>query len=447
VEAVVSGAALRAPRCRAAPCALLALAAACGEEPRCGRLPECDIRARGCQREVLAIASCARGRDRTEVPIRVADWGDYVQDELDAAAELAPEERLRREQFYAGLALLDLAPRGLTVEAAVEQDVAWLGAFYASESREIVILDRGAALTGVNATALLLHELVHALQDDAHDFQRLYDEQPGGRDGASAVSALLEGEAVLHTDRALADALGYEPGGIDWDALYRRYGERGSRELAQSESPLIDVDAWFVYAFGARFVHRASARGGQDEILALYEAPPASARQIALGPDSAEPDGGDWLAPELDSEALPPAPDGFALIESLHLGAYVAHLFASRRVPELASAPLQTSATDHLRADVLTVQAGPDGELLVSWRLRFARRAHAADFLRAIARPELLDASWVHDHDAFLVAATDAALLPAMEEVDAWRPLPEGEPAQPAAAVAAPRSPCRRPPP
>jgi hypothetical protein len=447
VEAVVSAATLRAVKRRAAPCALLALAAACADEPRCGRLPECDIRARDCQREVLAIASCARGRDRTEVPISVVDFDEYVQDELDAAAELAPEERVRREQYYAGLALLDLAPSGLTVEAAVEQDVSWLGAFYSYESSEIVILDRGEARGGVNATALLLHELVHALQDDAHDLQQLYAAQPGGRDGASALSALLEGEAVLHTDRALADALGYEPGAIDWNDLYLRYGERGSRELAQSDSPLIDVDAWFVYAFGARFVHGAFARGGQDEILARYEALPASARQIALGPDSAEPDGGEWLDPELDGEALPPAPDGFELIESLHLGAYVAHLFASRRVPELASAPLSASATDHLRADVLTVQAGPDGELLVSWRLRFARRAHAEDFLRALARPELLDASWVHDRDAFLIAATDAALLPAMDESDAWRPLPEGEPAPSAAAVAAPHISCRRPPP
>jgi hypothetical protein len=450
VEAVVSGAAPRAGACAALCTALaVALQPGCGEESRCARLPECDISARDCQGEVLAIASCMRGRGARAVPVRVVDFDDYVEEAIDASTELAPEQRRRRELYYAGLALLDLAPSGLTVEAAVEQDVSWVGAFYSSEAREIAILDRGDPLDGVSATALLLHEFVHALQDDAHDTQQLYEAQPGGRDGASALSALFEGEAVLHTDHALADTLGYEPDAVDWDDLYRRYGQRGSRELAWSESPLIDVDAWFVYAFGARFVHEAYARGGQDAVLALYDAydaPPTSARQIALGPDSAEPDGGDWLAPELDLEALPPAPEGFELVESLHLGAYLAHLFASRRDPVLASAPLPARATSHLRADVLTVQAGPDDELLVSWRLRFARRAHADDFLASIARPDLLDASWVHDRDAFLIAATEDALLPAVEDPEAWRPLPEDEPAPPKTAAAALRTLCRRPP-
>jgi hypothetical protein len=445
MEAVVSGGAITRALVKLATCAVAALLeSGCGAEPRCGRLPGCDIRARACQQEVLAIAACARGDAPADVAIEVMDFDAYVESERARAAQTDPEERARREQFYAGLARLGLVPEGLTLEGAAEQSVDWVGAFYSSDERAIVVLDRGSPLAGVSATGLLLHELVHAQQDAAHGFEQLYDAQPAGRDGATGLSALIEGEAVVHTDRALADAFGYEPGDVDWDRVYLRYGARGSRTLAQSESPLFDVSSWFVYAFGARYVNGAFERGGHAAIAALYDEPPASARQIALGEGAAEPDDGAWHESGVDARALPPAPADFQAIGELHLGAYFAHLFATRPDPRRARAPLSGSASDRLRADVLTVQAGPDGELLASWRLRFSAREHAQRFLDAIVDPRA-DATWVDGRDAIVVAASAPELIEPLREPDAWRPVPEDDPPPDASDAAVPRMLCRVP--
>jgi hypothetical protein len=427
MEAMVSVAALARALGRFARIATAwPVLAACGDEPRCGRLPQCDIRTSGCQRDVLAIAACARGDAPTRVAIRVMDFDAYVQSEVEAVAGTDPAERAQRERFYAGLARLGLVREGLTLEGAVEQSVDWVGAFYASDEREIVVLDRGSALDGISTTGLLLHELVHALQDHAHGLDALYAAQPPGRDGAMGLSAVIEGEAVMHTDRALADAFGYPPHDVDWDGLYRRYGARGSRILAHSESPLFDVSAWFVYAFGARYVTGAFEHGGSPALTALYDGPPVSARQVALGFDAAEPDDGAWHESGLEAEALPPAPAEFELLGELHLGAYFAHLFAARPDATRARAPLSASASDRLRADVLTVQGGPDGALLVSWRLRFSAGVHARRFLDAITTP-LADATWVEGRDAIVVAASAPDLIEPLRHAGAWRALPDGD--------------------
>jgi hypothetical protein len=446
VQAVVSRvAAVRERVAACAAAALLGLGTGCGgAEPECGRLPECDIRAQVCQREVRSIAACARGDAPAEVPIRIVDFDAYVASEIGEAAQAEPEERARRELFYAGLARLGLVPQGLTLEDAAERSIAWVGAFYSNAEREIVILDRGAPLDGLSATGLLLHELVHAQQDAAHDFAALHDAQAPGADSQTGLNALIEGEAVVHTDRALTDAFGYDPGEVDWDRLYRDYGARGSRALAQSESPLFDVSSWFVYAFGARYVNQAFARGGSAHIAALYDAPPASARQIALGFSTAEPERGPWTEPDLDAQALPTAPDGFELISSRRLGAYLAHLFATRPVPERASAPLATTASDRLRADVLTVQAGARGELLVSWRLRFAAAEHAERYLDAIIDP-VADSAWVDGRDAIVVAATDRSWIEPLREASAWRALADDATATEAESRAAQRVLCQVP--
>jgi hypothetical protein len=237
------------------------------------------------------------------------------------------------------------------------------------------------------------------------------------------LSALIEGEAVMHTDRALADAFGYAAHDVDWDGLYGRYGARGSGILAHSDGPLFDVSAWFVYAFGARYVTRAFERGGTAALTTLYDHPPVSARQIALGFDADEPDDGAWRESELEAEALPPAPADFEPLGEVRLGAYFAHLFAARPDAVRARAPLSMSASDRLRADVLTVQGGPDGELLVSWRLRFSADQHARRFLDAIATP-LADAAWVEGRDAIVVAASARSLIEPLRDAEAWRPLP-----------------------
>lgn len=74
--------------------------------------------------------------------------------------------------------------------------------FYAPETRTMWLVSEsdGASLDQLNdlERATLAHEFVHAVQDSAYDIERLEFEAPMLDDRALALSAVLEGDAVVH---------------------------------------------------------------------------------------------------------------------------------------------------------------------------------------------------------------------------------------------------------
>ena len=134
---------------------------------------------------------------------------------------------------------------------------------------------------------VIVHELMHALQDQHHEIGRRAMEMRRDTDASLAYHALLEGEASLVM---LAYLL--EQGGADFDTMIREPlfdGVVGAAAAADfmfdGSAPRYFVESMkFPYLEGLRFVIAAYRRGGWAELDRVYAAPPLSTREI-LHPD------------------------------------------------------------------------------------------------------------------------------------------------------------------
>lgn len=127
-------------------------------------------------------------------PVRVerrsrAELESYLVAKLDE--ELDPEEEDHTVRSYALLGLVppSLDLRGLLLDVYTEQ----VAGFYDPDSTALFVLDDQPAET---LTTLLVHELVHAVQDQATDLDSLTHEDRGN-DRQTAAQAAIEGHATL----------------------------------------------------------------------------------------------------------------------------------------------------------------------------------------------------------------------------------------------------------
>jgi hypothetical protein len=169
--------------------------------------------------------------------------------------------------------------------------------------------------SGSDRTALL-HELVHALQDQSFDLRRLSSLRRGNRDAASAASAAVEGDATFATEVLGGRTLAFAP----------------RRLAAQEESKLgefLTLEHEFPYSTGLRFVATLHNLGGNRAVFSALRIFPVTTEQIFhidafLGREEAAP------------VALPQSAAGFALRRSDTWGELdVRALLAVFQVPRL----------------------------------------------------------------------------------------------------------------
>jgi hypothetical protein len=130
---------------------------------------------------------------------------------------------------------------------------------------------------------VIVHELVHALQDQHQGIGRRALDLRRDTDASLAYHAILEGEATLVM---LAYLL--EKNGLDFDTVVRQPvfdGLMGSATSAEfmfdDSSPRYFVESLkFPYLDGLRFVLHAYRRGGWAELDRVYANPPGSTREI-----------------------------------------------------------------------------------------------------------------------------------------------------------------------
>jgi hypothetical protein len=122
------------------------------------------------------------------------------------------------------------------------------------------------ARSGPRARAAVLHELVHALQDQAFDLRRLSSLRGGSRDAAAAASAAVEGDALFATNlfggRTLAVA---------------------DRRAAAATTPMesfLSLEHDFPYATGLRFVATLHNLGGNRAVFSALRTFPKSTKQV-----------------------------------------------------------------------------------------------------------------------------------------------------------------------
>ncbi|MDE2820689.1 MAG: hypothetical protein OXI40_13230 [Chloroflexota bacterium] len=192
-----------------------------------------------------------------------------------------PPQQLEIDLVF--LRALDLAPPELDLEAALRDFwLTWIGGYYniIDGSINIVVRAEDGALDALTIPQQVIyaHEIVHALQDQHFDLERIIDDanKDGNRDRRLAIHALFEGDAnyiMIDFLRRLSAA--------DSDAVNRAYAavrEAGS----EPEIPPVIIEAIeFPYRQGYLFiVELIAALGWEGVNQALRDNPPQTTEQI-----------------------------------------------------------------------------------------------------------------------------------------------------------------------
>jgi hypothetical protein len=133
-------------------------------------------------------------------------------------------------------------------------------------------------LSQVDRHGTLLHELVHALQDEHSDLAEVVQWAPDNTDRSAALSALAEGDAMSAMVDGLQSegktALSYPAGHIQ----ERFFGGEGSEDA--SIPPIIARSLKVSYVDGLTFVHGLRRRGGWKEVDRIWKTPPTTTEQL-----------------------------------------------------------------------------------------------------------------------------------------------------------------------
>jgi hypothetical protein len=193
-----------------------------------------------------------------------------------------PDNRERNRQDTYGR--LGYFKRELDTASAVGTASTFYGAFYSHETKAITVIDTAT-------TALLVHELTHALQDQYFDLSRLLATSMS-TDEALAKRALIEGDATMAEVRYEGLSRNYSREEVT--AVADRYvtasamREESEKFLDEATVPLVFVALQaFAYTHGSAFVVRQLGIPFQSwsyqPVNALFAgAGPVSTQQILL---------------------------------------------------------------------------------------------------------------------------------------------------------------------
>ncbi len=238
--------------------------------------------------ELLAIAEQIRDlRFQRPVPFRIQSRDvitEFVRSKIDA------DELERSRIFYVALGLLepDLDVRELLIRVLGEQIVG----YYDPERGLMVLRDDVAQQLGRadherelgEAEMVIVHELVHALQDQRLGLGAHYDEERT-IDGDDAFASLVEGDATLAMIGHMAGAGGPGLRRITRNAALLRMLVRGNPQTVQGQEieqapPIVRLPLVSRYLDGMVFcatLHGANGWAGVDD---AHARPPASTEQV-----------------------------------------------------------------------------------------------------------------------------------------------------------------------
>jgi len=202
-----------------------------------------DLAARAQMELVRPIRAERRTREQLE---------SYLLFKLDQ--DLPPEEarNLTRTYSLMGLVDPDLDLRGLLVSVYKEQ----VAGFYDPDSTALFVM---ADMPAELMESVLIHELVHAVQDQTANLDSLTAEERGNDRQAAAQSA-IEGHATLIMFEYMAEQMGGEPFDIseipDFSQMLAPALEamRTQYPALASAPTIIQEDLLFPYLQGASFV-------------------------------------------------------------------------------------------------------------------------------------------------------------------------------------------------
>jgi hypothetical protein len=358
-------------------------------EKVCPALKPCDITKATCRDAVLELTACIRGSAvPDQIPVRTIT-SDQLRTELQARAMMLGV--LTGTPWDTGLIRLGLlAPGTTSVDQQIEQAVQDVTAFYEHSPQRITLVDTMMTMSQSQQMYLLSHEYVHYLQDIEVGLSKLRKRYDASSDASTAGSALVEGEAVVSAQRALARIQGKSVESVDFQALTDSMLTDMLVHVAASNGALQAANDTLPFPVGIRYIANVWTEFDRMHVDALFQNAPMSLVDWIHGY------GDGMIAPTLVEPldcGVPDAPDGFATWASDSLGSAGALALLA-----VTAGGSDTSARDFtligkLRNDMIAVYAtssaasAPVSPVVVAWRLRFVDAKSAMAFA---ARAQML---------------------------------------------------------
>jgi hypothetical protein len=349
--------------------------------PGCERFDyaPCDIQIPACVGNLAGIARCMRGGDPQSAVPPVA-FLSQTDAELDLLASLESQAPPNPNHFEIALARF-----GLTRPQAFEPSIMaarlaaeWAG-YYEQGRREIVVIEHVPPRTELIQNVLLLHELIHAMQDSDHDLRAFGEQYRDGVDANLRASSISEGEARMHERRYFAASLGLDVTTLD-------FGESFANLRASSEQWVFAQDDLYTasqlsvpYAHGAAYVFGVWSTGGQSAVRALFDAPPISMLPILATVWS----GAIGVQASTAERPVEPAPPGLSLAASTSMGPWSIYLLGRLGLLEDSPARALALAWTSDRLEVFSFGSG-GAETAARWSIDFADASGAAQLVQSL---------------------------------------------------------------
>ncbi|HYP97667.1 MAG TPA: hypothetical protein VER96_03265 [Polyangiaceae bacterium] len=362
----------------------------------------CDVRLPECQQRLLGMAACLRGESALDLPpIQVLSEADYAS---LLTREMAPQmQDPNLEHVEAGLNLLGLVERGaLSAQALAEDRAKFAGGVYRNDTKDVLIIDHGGSFDAEAMSPLLVHELVHALQDRDLDLNA-FRAQANSIDESWAYSALIEGEARLHEERYAAAMLGLDSAKVDWSAHFQNALVDDQQRLLTEASPYLASYKYFPYEWGGRYMYFTWRTGGMDAVIDRFAQPPTMTHTLLASTMGAVDS--HFTATEL-TLAAPPAE--WTEITRMTLGAWGMHLAFEKTLGLDASRAMALA----WRGDTLAIYASSEAPAhsAVVWRLELTDDVSAIQAKAAAER--LVGIATVRQEGQQVIIATMDGSLP-----------------------------------
>ncbi len=324
----------------------------------------------------MTVAACIRGGEPAPAPpVSVMTEQEYATYLNGLLSEDGPPPS--PNHYENALVLLRLATPGALSQGNVVSDQAkGVGAIYRDDTKDIVIIEHAEKLDVVGNSVLLVHELIHALEDRDIDLAAFREEHATSLDSFLAVRALIEGEARLHEDRYASAVLGLDPATLDWRKRFDGAIDARAADLATEASIYGPGYQLFPYAWGARYAYVAFESGGLEGVLARYASPSLTSRAIMASSDAPVPD-----EPAPPAIATPALPEEWSLFTEATLGAFGVYLL-TEKVTVSATRPESTALA--WRNDRLFVFESLTGGTAAIWHIDFATEADAVTFAQTL---------------------------------------------------------------
>jgi hypothetical protein len=265
------------------------------------------------------------------------------------------------------LAMLGLLPPGFDLgEAALGAFDSAVAGYYDPRSGALRVIEGAQTGNRVLYETTVAHELTHALEDEAFDFD--LDAMAAGGDGALAYTALIEGSATAVMTRYMARRFGAE------ETLGATLGSALSGSGTEGMPPFLTAQLLFPYTAGERFVGRLLevGGGGWDVVdAAMRFRPPASTEQV-LHPQK-------YLEVEQPARVAPPELPGWERRSRTSLGEWT-----TARVLARAGGTGAGDAAAGWGGDAVALFARPGGDRALGVRWRWDTRRDAEEFAAAL---------------------------------------------------------------